>query len=183
MVEFGIPKLLILCLLLLCGPEHPEHSHLQDRRINQSETPRMWNREIPTTGKWDALDLFSGTGLVKACHLHGVPCCWFEYRRDSYRRNRYAVWASVSPPTTSSATLRWISTARPALRGSPKLDVLVKGANTHVFTTAHPGKLFEFEAIWPKVGGLGVRMQPLQMQSLCVAGSRCSNPCVPHGCG
>ncbi|OLP76043.1 Retrovirus-related Pol polyprotein from type-2 retrotransposable element R2DM, partial [Symbiodinium microadriaticum] len=35
MVEFGIPKLL------------------------------MWNREIPTTGKWDALDLFSGTGLVK----------------------------------------------------------------------------------------------------------------------
>ncbi|CAE7260895.1 unnamed protein product [Symbiodinium sp. CCMP2456] len=37
MVEFGIPKLLIL----------------------------MWNREIPTTEKWDAIDLFSGTGRVK----------------------------------------------------------------------------------------------------------------------
>ncbi|CAE7267128.1 unnamed protein product [Symbiodinium microadriaticum] len=37
MIQFGIPKLLIL----------------------------MWNREIPITPKYDALDLFSGKGLVK----------------------------------------------------------------------------------------------------------------------
>ncbi|CAE7204612.1 unnamed protein product [Symbiodinium sp. CCMP2592] len=28
MVEFGIPKLCILCLLLLCEPKHPERSHI-----------------------------------------------------------------------------------------------------------------------------------------------------------
>ncbi|CAE7734872.1 unnamed protein product [Symbiodinium sp. KB8] len=40
----GVPKLLILCILMVW----------------------IWNTELPITPKWDALDLFSGTGSVKA---------------------------------------------------------------------------------------------------------------------
>lgn len=31
---------------------------------------RLWNHEIPKSPRYDALDLFSGKGLVKARQLH-----------------------------------------------------------------------------------------------------------------
>ena len=74
MVDFGIPKLCILCLLLLCEPKHPERWHIPSMAHWQhtliGEATRLWNREIPTMQKWDGLDLFSGSGRVKASHSH-----------------------------------------------------------------------------------------------------------------
>ena len=63
MINFGVPKLLILCLLLLQQPELSRVTHIV--AAQSWNHVRLWNREIPITPKYDCLDLFSGAGLVK----------------------------------------------------------------------------------------------------------------------
>ena len=73
----GMPKMLILLCLLLPWPEFP-------RTASGACCPcclvvlicsflacalRIWNRELPITPKWDAVDLFCGTGQVQARNL------------------------------------------------------------------------------------------------------------------
>ena len=78
MIQYGIPKLLILCLLLVCLgsliiPLWSSHVPLRDnqRHVHMIlKMSRLWNHEIPKSPRYDALDLFSGKGLVKAGQLH-----------------------------------------------------------------------------------------------------------------
>ncbi|CAE7853512.1 unnamed protein product [Symbiodinium necroappetens] len=84
----------------------------------------MWNREIPTTGKWDALDLFSGTGLVKE------SLCSLGFSVSAHDIERHP-----SMDINSSAGFAWLILASflSLKRSGPRWVVWVRDAPTRVF--------------------------------------------------